>query len=91
MEKVQYKIIKLIKDVFDLSVEEYTEMKEILESEVSIQTINNMQFIMKGKCGVSYEKLKKYAKERMKSEIEGNSLMNLNTLLNDYLKISLSF
>ena len=45
---------------------------------------------MKGKCGVSYEKLKKYAKERMKTEIEDNSLMNLNTLLNDYLKISLS-
>ena len=43
LEKVQYKIIKLIKDVFDLSVEEYTEMKEILESEVSIQIINNMQ------------------------------------------------
>lgn len=45
---------------------------------------------MKGNCGVSYEKLKKYAKERMKTEIEDNSLMNLNTLLNDYLKISLS-
>ena len=90
LEKVQYKIIKLIKDTFDLSVDEYQEMKDILEAEVSIQTYNNIQFIMKGKCGVSYEKLKKYAKERMKTEIEDNSLMNLNTLLNDYLKISLS-
>jgi len=90
LEKVQYKIIKLIKDVFHLEVEEYNEMKNILESEATIQTINGVQFIMKGNCGISYEKLKKSAKERMKTEIEDNSLMNLNTLLNDYLKIALS-
>ncbi len=70
LEKVQYKIIKLIKDVFDLYVEEYTEMKEILDSEVSIQTINNMQFIMKGKLVFHIEKLKKYSKERIKTELK---------------------
>ena len=84
IQNVIEKVIKIIQDIFTLSIEERNNLSECFNSKAELKNDNKGNlWIFKGKCCISFESFKQIFITVDKPNIEENPIMKLTSLLDD--------
>ena len=88
---IKEKVIKLIQEVFDLSIDERNNLNECLNSKAELKNDSHgFLCIFKGSCSISFDLFKHIFITADKPNIEENPIMKLSSLLEDLFQISLT-
>jgi hypothetical protein len=88
---VKEKVIKIIRDVFDLDSNEVYNLNECFNSKAELKYDKyNGHCIFKGTCSISFYLFKQIFRIDDRLNIEESPIMKLNSLLEDLFQISLS-
>ena len=91
IQNVIEKVIKIIQDIFTLSIEERNILSECFNSKAELKNDNQGNFcIFKGKCCISFNLFKQKFITVDKPKIEENPIMKLTSLLDDLFQINLT-
>jgi len=88
IKNVIEKVIKIIQEVFSLSIEDRNNLNECFNNKAELKNDNQGNLcIFKGKCYISFEAFKQIFIITDKSNIEENLIMKLTSLLDDLFQI----
>jgi len=88
---VKEKVIKIIQEVFDLSIDERNNISECFNSKAELKNDSHgFLCIFKGSCSISFDLFKQIFITADKPNIEENPIMKLTSLLEDLFQISLT-
>ena len=91
IKNVIIKVIKIIQDVFSLSIDERNNLSEYFNSKAQLKNDNQGNlYIFKGKCCISFELFKQIFITADKPKIEENPIKKLTSLLDDLFQINLT-
>jgi MoxR-like ATPase len=91
IKNVKEKVIKIIQEVFGLSVDERNNLSECFNSKAELKNDSHgFLCIFKGTCSISFDLFKQIFITADKPNIEENPIMKLTSLLEDLFQISLT-